>query len=145
MISRWNFSILDHSLECQFIVDTFHPFGKSIGYHNFSIASSLGSSIPITTPGIRHIAIMLINIQKRMDHIPLLILIYQSKKRHRCTVSIPNGIVIIIIRSIREMRVFPRLIHRHQHRMVDARVEHPFLFFSSCDFYLPQFSIPGFS
>ena len=87
---------------------------------------------------------MLVDIEQGIDHITLLRFLNQGKQRHGSTVSIPDGIVIIIIRRSGEMRVFTRLIHRHQHRMIKGCIKHPLLLFGSCDFYLSQLSVPSF-
>ena len=145
IIIRWrHFGILNHCFQRQFIIDTLHSFGKGIGYDYIRIAATLRSAVPVAASSIRHITVMLIDIKQGIDHITLLGFLYQGKQRHGSTVSIPDGIVIVIIRRSGEMRIFTRLIHRHQHRMINGSIKHPLLLFGSCDFYLSQLSVPGF-
>ena len=145
IIIGWrHFGILDHRLQRQFIIDTLHSFGKGISYDNICIAASLRSTVPVAASSIWHITVILVDIEQGIDHIPLLRFLNQGKQRHGSTVSIPDGIVIVIIRRSGEMRVFTRLIHRHQHRMINGCIKHPLLLFGTCDFYLSQLLVPGF-
>ena len=140
--SRIHFGIFQHCLKGKVIVDTLYTFHKGISDNHFCIRTALSPSAGVSTTGIRHITFSLIDIYERINDIRLTFLVYQRNERRTGTIGIPDGIVIIIIRSFCPFGILTCFIYRHQHRVIKGSIEHTLLLVCAINMNTPQQDLP---
>ena len=78
---RISLCVLQHRLEGILVIDAFQPLDEGVGNHDFRIRAALGSAITVTTTGIRHVTLTLVDIQQGVHDISLTLGIEQGDQR----------------------------------------------------------------
>ncbi len=125
VVRRRHFRILQHGLQGQLIVNTFQPLDEGVRNHDLGVRAALGPSVGIAAAGVGQITVVPVDGQQRIHDVPFACGIEQRDQRQRSAVGVPQGIIIIIIDFPACGRPFSGPVHRHQHRVVEGRVEHP--------------------
>ena len=135
--------IFQHRRQSLLIINSFHPLYIGISQNDFRVGAPLGAPVGIPTPGIRQVAVLPVHGKQRIHDVPLPGGIQERNHRQGRPVGVPEGVEIVIINLVPRGRPFPRPVHGHQHRVVQARVEHPFVAAVSLDLHASQNVIPS--
>ena len=143
VIGRKDFRILKHRGQSLLIINSFQPLDEGIGQDDFGIGTTLGSPVGVSAPGIGQKAIVPVNGKQRIHDVPFAVGIQERDHRQGRPIGVPKGVEIVIIYLVPRGRPFSGPVHRHQHRVVQARVEHPFVAAVSLDLHASQNVIPS--
>ncbi len=92
---------------------------ECVGKHHLGIRSALRPACEIARPAIREEAVVILNLQQRLQHAGNPLRSEQRQQGSGRSEGVPDAVEIVIVwRRALPQRILARAVHRHQHRVV---------------------------
>ena len=118
---------MEHGFQGQFIVDAIEVFHTSVSDEHLGIRASLCAAVAVTTACVGHIALAAVYIEQRPYDVSLSVRGDKRKQRRGGAIGVPDGIIVIIIWSIRPFGILASAVDRHEYGVIEYCIKHAFL------------------
>ena len=138
-------AVLQHGLQRQTIVYLLiatQTLGKGIGDDHLGVRAALRAAVAVTRAGIGQVAFVAVDVQQGTHHVGLAVGTEQGEQRRGGAVGIPDGVVVVVVGGVGPAGVLARLVHGHEHGVVEGGVEHAALRLGAGYLHLGQLLLP---